>query len=84
MGFYRTVCVSFLLVQDCVVWPFAPEGRKALGRGKEASCQIKLGVLVENWELVEGISSVTPSESSDFCMLQSFIVMPSAENMKDS
>lgn len=77
--------MSFLLVQDCVVQSFAPEGRKTLERGKEASNSLgSLGKRVQNWELEEGISSISPSENSDFCMLQSFIVMPSAKNLNDS
>lgn len=36
---------------------------------------------MENWELEEGISSL--SGSSDFCMLGSFIIMPSVQNRKN-
>lgn len=36
---------------------------------------------MQNWELDEGMNSVSPPECSAFCMLQAFIAMPSAQNM---
>ncbi|KAF4790260.1 hypothetical protein TURU_142687 [Turdus rufiventris] len=64
--------------QACVVWSFAPEGRKALERGKEASCQINLVVSVE--ELGElGFRNVALKEEAIYYDEFPFLFFASAE-----